>query len=765
MHGSLPLARLVNGFLQTSPSRIPHLTFHILRRQASSPASWDIKFRPRTPLRLSRASSTAVRYSPFIHSNPGDAADENNGQPLPDAEADEVPAADAAHGPRKMINMLELLEENHPDRILLGLVTPEIGDDFIKYGNDELFARAICALDPDHFILPYRNLHHHLKPSLETQPKYRYVLSYEERIASFMNILDSLATKRQEFGHSLTLDIYRHLLRCAAVAGAGSFAKILFRESMLEYDIEPDLDCYNYFMEAISWNDAYGRYERYHLRVIRYNLLHRSRETRPLGFSGHGVATSSDPTSAQSIRLQVLTTFNELVGQGLNGNEATFCNLMVAMGREGDIGSVKSVLKSVWNIDLEALNNYDEEELQSPTFYEDDSPLRPSARLLFTVVHVFGTNNEVATGGMLLDYISRHYNLEIPEHIWTHLLEWTFLLSIQHRNYRITRGLGEGRIARRAVDSVYHVFHTEPYNVKPKIVDLLFLVKAHFYAKNYESVIADLRQCMELLQEERTELSTLYDRVRGSIRSAKYNGLFSDGLPSAKFLDLRRKFILTSLKLDAHLQLISIAVRNTFKRKYWWITDRPAKFDWLEWPHREIPNLIEEWTEWLPNTVPYYTPTGHVLLMTKDYRHAAISSANSAQTTNLGATRALLDTNSPVRLQHAVHFISRHRWRPRLLQAFRTEVENDASGRLSDWVLQYETAARQERLQDTQVANNIVRAASEDRFHPEWKPWKGTLKAKKPEKETPGWWEAGLDEHESNEEYKPQRGTEEQEWL
>ncbi len=611
--------------------------------------------------------------------------------------------------------MQELLEENNPDRIILGLVTPQIGDDFVKNADDETFARAICALDPEHFIVPYRNLFRYLKPSLETQPRYRIVRSMEERMASFVNILDTLVTRRQEHGHFFGLDVYRHLLRCTAAAGIGSFARNVFRKVMPEENLEPDLDCYNYFMEALTWNEAYSRHERYKLRIVTYNMLRRSSEIRPLGFHGHGVASPNNPNNQESIRLEILGIFNELVSQGLTGNEATFCNVMVAMGREGDLGSVKSVLKSVWNIDVEALDKYDEEELESPTYYEDTSPLRPSARLLFTVVHVFGTNNEVAIGGMLLDYISRNYNLDIPEHIWTHLLEWTMILSVQHGAPRLNSGHGEGRIARRAVESVYRVFHEEPYGVKPKIVDLILRVKARSEAKKLYRVVEDLRECMVLLEEQRTQLSELHDQIRAVIKGPNYLLVFSDGVPSSEFLKLKRNYIMASLELDCHIQLISIAVRNTFKRKDWRSTD-----EGLDWPYRGIPNMLAEWEEWLPNVVPYYTPTGHVRILGKDFRHEALKSANSLQTSRTGAMRRLLDTYSPQRLRHAIAFI--HRRGP-FSPDFQAEVDSDTSGRLSDWVLRYELTLREDTLKDRSVATSVVKMPGPDQHVQRWKPW------------------------------------------
>ena len=747
MRGSLPSARLLNGCPLPSPSRIPHLTFHILSRRSPSSPRKDSKlglfgsFRPR---RFEHSSSTSVPPSLREPIKQSFVPDEHDGPPLSAPQAEETSVADATQRANKLTSMHELLGEKNPERILLGLVSPQIGDDFIKDADDEAFASAISAIDPEHFVIPFRNMFRYLKPSLETQPKYRIVRSTEERVASFIYILDTVITQRHNCGHPLGLDIYRHLLRCAAATGNGSFARNIFTNVMPEEGVEPDLDCYNHYMEALAWNEAYSRHERYRLRVVRYHMMRRSDEFRPLGFVGHGVASLNNTQGEKSIRLEILALFHELVDQGMNGNEATFCNLMVAMGREGDLGSVKSVLKSVWNLDVDALDRCDEKELESPMFHQEGSPLRPSTRLLFTVVHVFGTNNKVALGGMLLDYISRTYNLRIPEYVWTHLLEWTFVLSIQHSKSRMEQGFGEGRIARRAVESVYHVFHSEPYNVKPKIPDLIFRVKASQEGRKLYKTLDLLRECMVLLQEERNRVSEMHDQLRQMMIRRDYHDIFHDGLPSTEFLEAKRRFVNMSMQMDCDIQLISIAVRNTFKRKDWICTDAGT-----DWPYRGIPDMIAEWAAWLPNTVSYYTPTGHVRIWAKYMRRAAMLSSNSSQTTKTGVMRRLLDTYSPSRLCHAIGYYHRTASGPKdtFMPKYQAELDNDTTGKLTDWVHRYEESVREGHLNDRQVATGMLTVPGPDRLGHDWKPW-GGMHDKNALNQDHGWWEMGDTEDE-----------------
>ncbi|KAI1624602.1 mitochondrial ATPase expression-domain-containing protein [Exophiala viscosa] len=718
MHGFVPLSRCIDGALHPLSSRIPHLTVHIVRRQARSAAHTQTKWPARSHRRTQHSAATlgfpsvAVDSSFFPHEQ--DEPRSNSSK----SESIDLLATDAQPAPKKAIRRLvsieDLLEDNNPERIIFGLVTPSIGDLFVAAANDEAFSKAICALKPDHFIVPFREVHHYIKPTLETEPRFRYLRSFEERASVFYQILDALVTLREERGHALTLDVYRHLLRCAAAGGNADMARNIFRKTMPENNVTPDVACYNYFMEALNWNRTYGRYERYTLRVVPTHLHFRSIQRRRSGFAGHMVASPGAPNNPESIRLEALTIFNELVRQGLKGDEATFCNLITAMGREGDVSSVKSVLKSVWNIDVDALERYDEEEIESPTFYDLDSPLRPTERLLFTVAHTFSTNNSVSVAGMLIDYISRNYNISIPENVWTHLLEWTTVLTTQKGNLRAEHGYGAGRVEGPALEMLWTVYHDEPYNVKPKLVDHMFRLKGRIRARKFGPVLDDLRECMRLLDEDRDRVSLLYDEMRSHL-DLQYDRVFKDGVPSADFLTLKQEYVLASLRLDSHIQLIITAFRQMLKTR-WWDSKSPD-FAKKEWPWRTIPQLLREFAEFLPNQVPYYTPTGHVLLTNgKEHREAAVLSANSTQTTKAGSMRAMFDTYSPEHLRHSADFVRR---KPKGLGAFEKEKEAQDT----DWVLAEEGQQREKRLKDRQYG--VLNRPSATWRADEWKPWPG----------------------------------------
>lgn len=542
--------------------------------------------------------------------------------------------------------MWELVKEGHPDRILLALLNPAIARDFISMATDDDFTEAICALDPEYFISPFRDLHYHLNPSMETQPTFRTIKSFEERTNTFLKILRNLIADREAAARTIPLGVYRHLLKSAAVCGRADLAKDIFYQSLPEDHLVPDRACYNYLMEASAWNNLYGGRERHKLRVTADRLEIRSRIKRHPNYTSHGVTTPSNPENPDSIRLQVLKIFNDLVRQQISGDEATFCHLMIAMGREGDMKGVKSVMKSVWNIDVDALNKHDEKELELPIVYELDSILRPSERLLFTIAHIFSSNNQVETASTLLEYVSRHYKIKVPNKIWNHLLGWAYSIFSQGRPWHRKRGLNIGRPSAAAVESLFVVLQGEPYNIKFGIIPLHYRIRVRLAKRVLDVLLDDVRLCRQQLDEDRLALANIYDRMQ--LVMSKYDQTHQNDLATETFLNLRREYILTSLRVEAHLQLMIKDLRNIFKETYF-----PEGRKIKKWAWQRLPNLILEFSEFLPNLLPYYTPTGHVVLSTKQHRTQAIRESNGFQTRQTATLRNMLDTFSPFKLMKA----------------------------------------------------------------------------------------------------------------
>jgi hypothetical protein len=440
MRVSTPLSRAGLDLASITTSRIPHLQLHIISRRPHHKSKSRPNFTRNKLERWLHASPHNSSSSAILSGDVHDLQQEAYPTATEDAQFT-TPESDASGTGSCQFN--DLLKERHPERVIFALFDPSFGHAFIRRARPAAFTDALTAIDPRYLIEPFKGVYRFMKPDLTSEPTYRWVRHIGNRFGSFSAQLYKITAIRREAGHKLSLDDYRHLLDCAKIMGHAHTARHVMWKMMKEDGIKPDLQCYNHFMEAHCWSHAYSKGEQWRLRVTPRILEIRSKYRRPPDLKGHR-------TGIWGIRYRMLTLFKEMVAEGFKGDEATFSALMVAMGREGDLNGAKSILRSVYNIDVDLLQQVDEEEVETPRFYEADSPLRPSARLLFSVAHVWGSNNEATLAFKLVDYISRQYNLEIPFHVWTHLLEWTLLLVLRRTGTEIRQGQHQGHV-RKAV--------------------------------------------------------------------------------------------------------------------------------------------------------------------------------------------------------------------------------------------------------------------------------------------------------------------------
>ena len=637
-------------------SCIPHLRLHIIARQPCRKATG-------TPI-LARNSrqqwlhTSPRNYSPFVSLN-GEAQDlHQEGY----AEKVESPRsmtlkADAAQDNHSQIN--NILEERHPERVLFTLLDPTIGHIFIKRAEPAAFTDAFTALDPQYLIEPVKEVYRFMKPSLTSDPTYRWIRHIGDRFASFSIQLYTIVGMRREAGHKLTLDDYRHLLDCARTMGHLPMAKQVMWRMMTEDGVEPDLQCYNHLMEAHCWSHAWSKSEQWRLRVTPRMLQIRATYWRQPDLKGHRVGPSG-------LRYKTLALFKEMVARGFKGDESTFTTLMTAMGRENDLAGAKSILRSVYNIDVDLLQQVDEEEVETPTFYEADSPLCPSARLLFTVAHVWGSNNEPVLAYRLVDYISRQYDLRIPFRVWMHLLEWTFVVGLRRSGTEIRQGQDLGQVSHETLERLWEAMTDAPHDVEPDNRMLTMRARSQRDVLKFDETLRSLKDGRDKLDARRRQLLGLSEQVMNWIDGWIKDGRTDDVLP-AEWYDLRRAFLIGTLETDRDLQLMITATRQVFKEFHWPESAPPElrrdrghperEASWrkfnsgyqsrlLEWERRLLPSLLDGWAEYFPNSLLYKTSGGYIGINGKEHRAGVINGIWNGQMRKNGIIRAAIDTDN-----------------------------------------------------------------------------------------------------------------------
>lgn len=650
MNGAVPLLRIAEAATRAPCSRIPHLQVHIRARKLHIRAS----IRPRPTRPVAKPVPSEVRHSsssigvldllfPEKHAEGRESyqrAPSSSYQDLSASTSHPPAAHDAARN--EIISGTQIIEEGQPDQVLHALLFTPDGDHLIRTGSDETFSRAFCCLTPEHFLEPYKPQYRFLPASLHLTPLHRVVRSLEDRFQIFRACLESFANKRKQAGHALTLDVYRHFLRCAESMGDEQLARLVLDKWMVADGVEPDLDCYNSLLGACAWSGQFEVAQKTHNRRDPRNIHLRSGESTRIKLQHYSALRRSRPERTQSANLRqyALKVFQALGRREFVGNEKTFTNLMMALGQAGDLNGVHSILRSVWNINLDLLNRYDEEEVESPTFYEESSPLRPTQRLLMIVIQVFGNNNDLSAASLLVDYLARNYNVAITEEIWTELFSMTYQLS-NHRFSKRPPLQHPGLVPHGSLTRLHQTMTDEPHNQDPNVFMQVLLARHASQYFQYDDAIEHLKEVQRLVDVEATKLSPLYDEMLREVRRSQEE----DQPPffSKDFFSKRQEFLQQSLVSEAARQQFSIAVRRLLRENPPPV-DQPTER--REHSMRRIPKIIQEFESNLPNRLKYLVASGFVTLENSSlHRNEAIEQADGHFAERVGDLRQALDLN------------------------------------------------------------------------------------------------------------------------
>lgn len=642
MQATLPLVRSVSHAIATPASRIPHLEYHIVRKlhrsrkpnNTASPTIQRQQSRSRTStadvnLNLLWPASAYEGYA-LADNEPTARTPDHSASTLPnpksrtiDFNSNLIPDHDSAPSPGFVdlsstshhVSVTQLLAEANPERLLTWLAVHPAGQAFTSSATNEEFDQAFCALDPAVLADPFVRAYRHLGRSTDADWELSFRRSLVHRLRLFASRIDEILMRRREFGARLTLDSCRHALKCAASVGDVRIADHIWYKLMTPAGIEPDIICYNTYLHAHMWNLAHSEISRKSFRNTQRNLQLRSNIQRPRNLIGYSVSTRQ-PEPDWALRTKTLALFQDITNKGLVTDEDTFVNLIIGFGRSADLAGVTSILKSVWNIDVDALESYDEEELESPTFYPESHPLRPTARLLFAVVHSYAINHQVRKSWNLLDYISRNYALSIPDYVWTELFEWTYVLGSPRSKAKRDQGQAEGKIHLRELANLFDTLVDEPHNVRPSPV--IFDLLARSYRKRHmlDATLEVIREAEEDMIQHLDELRLMVDTIKAMLKNPR--GVVDNGMLSAKFIKFRNDFQLAYLSIRERYAFFITETQRVLKED-----DFAGSGKQTTWSTQRLPQVIEEFEQYLPNFCNYRTKTGHVSLRLVEHRDQA----------------------------------------------------------------------------------------------------------------------------------------------
>ncbi|CAD0081894.1 unnamed protein product [Aureobasidium vineae] len=401
------------------------------------------------------------------------------------------------------------------------------------------------------------------------------------------HLLDAvqILDQRKRSGKTLSVVDYSLILGFARWIGLRDVAET-FWKSMQTDNVVPDLKCYNNYLGAIVSNLRHDPDVRHSHRVTNFRIGARSQPSPSARHAGYHFGNGG-------IKEGVLELHREMLKNEIVPDEETFRLLILGVGREGDLDTVKKLLRQVWKVDVDAIvgglkDGQQKHELEIPP----TSPLYPTPFLIYAVAHVFGINNEIPAALRLVDHISQTYNVKVLDHVWHELFNWTFVLSLPRQASREEQAI----LPKGSVHKLWEVMRNEPYNVRPTLDVYDKLIKSLFRQQRTRDMWHYMCEALPLYEAMRKETRYLNKALHRVLKQSEPVGTLQQKYDRSRFNEKASRLF---FKRWARLLLGSM---HSWRR-----VDGS-----LRWSTRLIPKIVLEWKEFMPSNVWYDIPAGRV---------------------------------------------------------------------------------------------------------------------------------------------------------
>ena len=483
--------------------------------------------------------------------------------------------------------------------------------DFIASIPGVTFAEILRRVQPDEGLLPlhyrYKSLgpKHYVQSTWARQELYKMV---QRKRRMYQDIFEN----RMKSGMNISHGEFTSMLNITRVLWDGRGAQNILR-TMLSRHVEPDVTCYNHYFEARCWSDALVPEERHALRVIPLNVDRRSksstRETR------EGYKIEGHDIGEKGIRWEVSRLFQKITDEGRRGDLKTYMNLITAQAREGDLQGVKSVLRHVWNVDIDALLAGRAVSAYVPTI-DEDSPRYPNEELLFVLAHAFGSNNDVPTALRVVAHVSELFGIRIPELVWAELLEWTFVLTRYRNETRKFGGADQGQLPAKSMENLWNVMQGEAYQIKPDMQMYDLMIRHHWREDHLHKMMTLMREGLAMHNAKFGEDESFLDEYenRKTLAKSDLAGTFAMAMDSSISEERSSKW-LSFVMIHRWFRLLLSGTRYNVSTS----PGRQKEDRVYIWQRQMIPLVIDEFWRFRSHMpLRYGIRTGWVMLMDTD---------------------------------------------------------------------------------------------------------------------------------------------------
>lgn len=492
----------------------------------------------------------------------------------------------------------EMLEQKLPHELLPAVLDASQDPGYMKSLPSTTFIEILEVLHPRYFVADFKHIYKDLHPS---QVEAFGTAQFHTIFAAYTSKIRQIVARRLRAGRDSGIEEWRSLLQWVAYVGDGVTALDIWTD-MVNRKIWPDLVCYNLYFRARCWSGASLPLERHRLRVIPKTL--QLRRFRKAG-QGHLQRLSGFQVGPGGLKDEVTRMFAVMVNRGIMADAETFGLLMTALSREGDLQGVKSVLKKVWDIDVDKILGGDQVP-ERPTDLPTRSPLYPTADTLYAIAHVYGSNNELPTALRLVDFVSRKYSIAIPPRVWDELLEWAHVLSSPRRAARKEDGTSQGRLPLKSVESLWNTMVSAPYNIRPNMRMYNHYCSNLFKRQMLHAMLYQMRAGLAFYRVQATEYADLR-RLHG-ISSAE----FSEEPNWRDHSDIEfshQEIALGALTEYRNFLMVSRWFRLLLGGSRW-----AGELDRIViWERQELPNAVREFWHFRSRAgIQYHIATGRV---------------------------------------------------------------------------------------------------------------------------------------------------------
>lgn len=417
-------------------------------------------------------------------------------------------------------------------------------------------------------------------------------------------VLLSVAMSRRQSGIQITEEQYRILLEYARDLGNRYLAMKLWG-FLHEDGVVTDLAMYNALLASFVLAGRHNATGMYRERVIQRNMIER-RKPKPI-YPYHNYRVGVD-----GIKERSMIILDAMVKKGITGNEETYCLMITAASKEGEVATVKSILQTVWNIDVDKVMAADPEERKrlNPRKLPTDHPQYPSEKLTWAVAHGFGINNDIPAALRLVDYISREYQIPISHETWSVLFEYTFVLSCQRTGLLALDDARTGELPWESVLKLWETMTGPPYFVKPDMAMYNRMMKnLHSRCLHFE-MLAKMVEASSLCAESMRKRRDRRERFLYSVKQ-ETSGRQPD-LPATR---ARRSWEAASITHARNSTWMKRWVRFFLKMFAKRAQEGHKAMDW-SYPlvYETLPRVLLAWRDYVNEFIRYETPTGMVTL-------------------------------------------------------------------------------------------------------------------------------------------------------